>query len=373
MEPCLDDWLPAVSDAGADAALPLPISLKWPASLDEVADEWAAVAGPAGNIFATWEWISTWWRHFGDDRELRVALARATDGRPAAIIPLYVSSRRPLTLLRFLGHGPGDWQGPIHAPADALLAASAMEQMLSQMDDWDLLLAEHVRPQQRWASRVGATVARRAAFPILTFRGRSWEELLAQRSRNFRDQVRRRERRLARAHELRYRLSDEQHLDQDVRLLFSLHAARWQREASGALAGRRQDFHLDFSRLALDRGWLRLWVMELDQRPVAIWYGFRYAGVEWYSQAGRDPDFAAGSVGFVLLAHTIRAAMQDGASAYWFLRGGEAYKARFAEEDAGIETLLVPRSVKGRLAARGAPSLDRVPRVAKEWVKKLAG
>jgi CelD/BcsL family acetyltransferase involved in cellulose biosynthesis len=113
--------------------------------------------------------------------------------------------------------------------------------------------------------------------------------------------------------------------------------------------------------------------MELDQRPVAIWYGFRFAGVEWYYQAGWDPAFAAGSVGFVLLAHTIRAALNDGAGAYWFLRGGEEYKARFAEEDAGIETLLVPRGVRGRLAARGATSLDRVPRVAKEWAKKLAG
>ncbi len=362
-----------MSDADAGDAFPSPISLQWAAGLDELAEHWPTVAGPAGNIFATWEWISTWWRHFGRDRELRVALARATDGRPAAIVPLYISTQRPFTLLRFLGHGPGDWQGPIHAPADGSLAASATTQMLSQMDDWDLLFAEHVRPRQSWAAHSEAIVARRAAFPILRFRGRSWEEFLAQRSRNFRDQARRRERRLARAHELRYRLSDKERLDQDMRLLFALHAARWRREASGALAGRRQGFHLDFSRLALDRGWLRLWVMELDQRPVAVWYGFRYAGVEWYYQAGWDPAFASASVGFVLLTHTVRSAMQDGASAYWFLRGGEEYKARFAEEDAGIETLLLPRSVRGRLAAVGATYLDHIPSTAKEWVKKLAG
>lgn len=362
-----------MTDAGADPAFHAPILLRWPAALDELVEQWPAVASAAGNIFATWEWISTWWKHFGRGRELRVAVAHAADGRPAVIVPLYVSARRPLTLIRFLGHGSGDWQGPIHAPADALLAASTTEHMLSQMRDWDLLLAEHVRPQQPWASRVGASVARRASFPVLAFNGRSWEELLAQRSRNFRDQARRRERRLGRAHELRYRLSDEQHLDRDMRALFRLHESRWRREASGSLAGQRQHFHLDFSRLALDRGWLRLWVMELDQRPVAVWYGFRYAGVEWYYQAGWDPAFAAASVGFVLLTHTIRAAMQDGASAYWFLRGGEAYKARFAEEDPGVETLLVPRSMRGRLAAAGATYLDQIPSAARERVKKLAG
>ena len=43
--------------------------------------------------------------------------------------------------------------------------------------------------------------------PVLSLAGRGWEDILAARSANFRQQVRRRERKLAQAHELRFRLS----------------------------------------------------------------------------------------------------------------------------------------------------------------------
>jgi len=352
----------------------LAIELARFTTLEEVREVWPTVASGARNLFATWEWISTWWRHFGSGRPLLGAVAQSRSGKPAVILPLYLSARRPLAILRFLGHGPGDWLGPIHAPEDAELAAAALRATLAGLPRWDMLLAEHVRSDHGWSQRIGGSVVRREGFPILPFQGRSWDTLLAQLSSNFREQVRRRERKLARSHELNYRLSDDPaRLDADLELLFGLHEARWQAGASGALRDALQGFHRDFARLALNRGWLRLWVMELDGQPVAVWYGFRYAGVEWYYQAGRDPARNADSVGFVLLCHTIRAALQDGAESYWFLRGGESYKARFSEEDPGIETLAVPRGFRGRTALMALQHVDRTPAFARGWAKGLAG
>lgn len=60
--------------------------------------------------------------------------------------------------------------------------------------------------------------------------------------------------------------------------------------------------------MALDRGWLGLWTLELDDRPVAVWYGIRFAGVDTYSQSARDPGLERASIGLVLLAHSIREA-----------------------------------------------------------------
>jgi CelD/BcsL family acetyltransferase involved in cellulose biosynthesis len=205
------------------------------------------------------------------------------------------------------------------------------------------------------------------------FNGRSWRELLADRSRNFRDQVGRRERRLGRAHRLSYRLTDASRLDRDLDLLFALHNARWEPGASTALTEARQAFHREFARSALERGWLRLWVMELDDRPAAVWYGFRYAEREWYYQGGWDPALRADSVGFVLLCHTIRAAVEDGAGEYWFLRGPEAYKSRFADEDPGLETVITSRGLVGRAALAGVRNLDRVPPAVRRYVVALAG
>nr|MDP8943905.1 DegT/DnrJ/EryC1/StrS family aminotransferase [Actinomycetota bacterium] len=52
--------------------------------------EWAALADEAGDIFATWEWASTWWRHFGDGgARLLLTAARDRAGRLVAVLPLY--------------------------------------------------------------------------------------------------------------------------------------------------------------------------------------------------------------------------------------------------------------------------------------------
>jgi len=141
-------------------------------TLEEVKEIWPAVAARSGNLFASWEWVSTWWRHFGAGRPLMGAVARTRAGEPGVILPLYLSARRPLAILRFLGHGPGDWLGPIHAPDDAKLAAAALRATLTVLPRWDVLLAQHVRSEQRWTQQIGGSVVRREGFPILPFHGR---------------------------------------------------------------------------------------------------------------------------------------------------------------------------------------------------------
>jgi CelD/BcsL family acetyltransferase involved in cellulose biosynthesis len=88
------------------------------AGLDTLEQEWKDLAEKTDNIFASWEWASLWWRHFGADRRpLIVACRSPHDDRLVGILPLYLWSSRPLRILRFLGHGAGDQLGPIHAPA----------------------------------------------------------------------------------------------------------------------------------------------------------------------------------------------------------------------------------------------------------------
>jgi CelD/BcsL family acetyltransferase involved in cellulose biosynthesis len=343
-------------------------------TLDALRTAVSALPASSHNLFASWEWISTWWQHFGGERPLAGTVARASDGRPLAVVPLYLFSRSPLRVVRFIGHGAGDWLGPISAPGDEQLAADALHATLAAGNGWDLLLAERLRCDQAPARLLGGTVFRREGFPILPFRERTWGELLAQRSANFRQQVRRRERRLARTRNLSYRLcSDPERLDADLELLFALHDARWTQRQSSAFGHARQAFHRNFARLALARGWLRLWVMELDGKPVAAWYGFRHAGVEWYYQSGRDPAYDRDAVGFVLLCHTIRSAVEDGMHAYWFLRGGEAYKDRFAEEDPGLETIASARTQRGRAAITATRALDRLPGAGRRLLRARLG
>jgi CelD/BcsL family acetyltransferase involved in cellulose biosynthesis len=293
------------------------------------------------HVFATPEWLETWWKHFGRGRRLDQNL--------------YEWRRRPLKILRFVGHGPSDLLGP---PGDPDEAEPRLRELLAR-ERPHLFLGEQLPAAHRWATRLDARILRRHGSPVLRFAGETWDELLASRSKNLRAQAGRFERKLEREHGLRYRLGGADEID----VLFALHRARWPADKSDFGRGEQLNaFHRDFAQQAQDKGWLRLWFLEAGGKTVAAWYGWRYDGAEHYYQAGRDPAFEGASVGFVLLCHSIRAALEDGAAEYRFLRGGEHYKYRFATDDPQIETIALTRGPIAGLGLSAADALRKARR-----------
>jgi hypothetical protein len=100
--------------------------------------------------------------------------------------------------------------------------------------------------------------------------------------------------------------------------LVRLHALRW---PEGWLFQARAAFHRDFAAIALARGRLRLWCLELDGQPVVAWYGLRFAGV---LPGGKRSSLGPSIGGIRPLTHSIRRAFDDGTDEYRFLRGQKA-------------------------------------------------
>jgi CelD/BcsL family acetyltransferase involved in cellulose biosynthesis len=301
---------------------------------EELAEEWDALAARTGSAFATRSFHGTWWEHYGRRRRRELAAVRRDDGSLAAILPLYRWRERPLQVLRFVGDGVGDELGPICAPGDRVLAAGALREAVSGR----LLVGERL-PGEGWAAAMGGSLVLREGSPLVQLGQASWDDFLALRSANFRQQLRRRERALFREHDARFRLtSSADELERDFSSLVDLHRGRWHDRTSFL---RHEPFHRAFAARALEEGRLRLWHLEVEGSPVAAWLGFRVGRVESFYQAGRDPAWDHASVGLVLLAHSIRAALEDGMDEYRFLRGAEPYKYRFADEDPGLETIVV--------------------------------
>jgi glycosyltransferase involved in cell wall biosynthesis/CelD/BcsL family acetyltransferase involved in cellulose biosynthesis len=370
----LYETLLAEKGAPARNGRPPRLAVERAGSLEELREEWTELAERAGSPFQTWEWADAWWRVYGDG-ELRLTALRRPGGELAAILPLYASRRAGLRLLRFIGHGPGDRLGPVCAPEDSREVALAMRRALADAGGWDLFAAERLPGEQHWAEWLGGPVLRTESSPYLRFAG-DWEAYLASRSRNFRDQARRRERKLRREHEVEFRLCDDPaRLDDDLSTLIRLHEMRWadDEQDSQSFAPDREALHRDFARRALERGWLRLWHLEVDGEAVAAWYGFRFGGAEWFYQSGRDPAREDQSVGFVMMVHTIRSALDDGIQTYHLLRGGEDYKSRFASGDDGLDTVLLTGTARGRAAgATATRALALSPRV-RGAVRRAAG
>lgn len=330
-----------------------PLRLEAADGFEELESVWRGLAERSSNLFSTWEWATAWWRHYGAGRPLLLTVCRDDAGEAVAILPLYLAFRRPIRVARMVGHGPSDQLGPVGAGGEPGVAAALAGS--GRQLGWDVLLAERLPGATGQAQALGGQPIAHESSPTIAIEGLTWDEYLAQRSSNFRSQVRRKERKLIRDHGLAYRLSDDPgRLDADLDALFELHRARWREEGSGALDGTREAFHRDFAALALARGWLRLWMAEVDGRAIAAWYGFRFGGADWYYQFGRDPEWDQSSIGLVLLAHTVREAIADGQCEYKLLRGGEGYKDRFATGDPGIDTVALARGPAGHAAVAAA-------------------
>jgi CelD/BcsL family acetyltransferase involved in cellulose biosynthesis len=362
--------VPERSERVADAAVAprrrARLSVERCVSFEGLRGEWDELAAGGANVFATWEWATTWWRHFGRGRPLLVTTCRARGGRLVAVLPLYLASARPLRIVRFVGHGPGDQLGPVCRPDDRAAAAWCLRRALVDLR-CDLFLGEHLLREEGWSALLGGRVLRTEGSPVLTLAAGSWDELLSGWSPNLRKKVRQYARKLEREHGLRFRLGGEERLEEDLETLFALHRARF---GATAYAGRHAAFHREFAALARDLGWLRLWILEVDGRPAAAMHVFRFAGVESNYQVGRDPSWAGPGIGTALTAHSIRAALEDGMREYRFLRGGEAYKYRFASHDPGLETIAVARgTLAGAALAAGALLPERLADV----LRRLAG
>jgi glycosyltransferase involved in cell wall biosynthesis/CelD/BcsL family acetyltransferase involved in cellulose biosynthesis len=324
-------------------------------------EHWQALAERCPNVFSTWEWADAWWGRVGAGEPL-VTLARrgGADGEPFALLPLYLAWERPARVVRLIGQGPADRLGPVCAPEDRADAMAAMARAVAEFaDGYDLFLAERIAADQDWRAALGAERLRREELPLLRFDG-GFEQFLESRSKNFRQQVRKRERRLAREFDLSFRLAgDPARLGDDLSTLIRLHRERWA-GAADAFTGPREEFHRDFAARALERGWLRLWLLELDGEPRAAWYGFRYGGADSSYQIGRDPAFDRSSLGFVLQVHSIRDCLDSGIGVYSHLVGDEEYKDRLANDAEQVDTLAAAPTLRGRSAVkayRGARNL----------------
>ncbi len=337
---------------------PVPLRCERVDSLDDARDDWSRLAQDTRNVFSTWEFAETWWRHFGAGLELQVHRLVDADGRVVAILPLHLDRARGARVMRFLGHGVADELRPVCADADRPAVARAFRELMGTLRGWDVLLAERVPADHAWDALLGGQVVHRESSPVLDL-GAPWDEVSRRLSNSLRKKIGRSERALQRDHDLTYRLTTGiDTLDADLDILFRLHDARWD-GASDAFSPERAAFHRDFAAQALERGWLRLWTADAGSRPGASWLGLRFGDVDSFYQTGRDPDLDRTSIGLTILGHSMREAADDGQTEYRLLRGNESYKKRFASRDSPVHVVAKAHGAAPRALLTAAQAASR--------------
>jgi CelD/BcsL family acetyltransferase involved in cellulose biosynthesis len=291
--------------------------------------------------------MRVWWNHYAGEDRLHLLSAWGEGGRLVGLAPL---CRRvsPAGPLQWIGDGEladaldfiiwRGMEGPVFTAMDQALRRSAVSfpglVLHFIPEDSPTLEEANGLLQGGW----DAEMTLEESSPRVRLPG-SWEAFLHALSGRHRHEIRRKLGRIQRELQPRFRVvEDEAHWEEAIQAFFRLHRLS-QVQKARFMTPEREGFFREMGRAFLEDGSLRLVWVEAGGRPIASSLSFVYGRTWGLYNSGYDPAYRAVSPGFVLVAHTIQMAIQEGLEFYDFLKGREGYKYDFGAQDRDLYCL----------------------------------
>jgi len=352
-----------------------PLLAAWNQLLQEV---------PTASTFSTWEWLLSWWRAFAADRKMHFVAFFDAHEELTGFAALYFADYRVfagyrLRQLRLMGDGTQDSDNLdlIARPGcEHLVATALLEHLESSRKSWDFC-ALNTLPSYSPVAQVLLPQLQLRKWPYFTSERlgcvidlpKDWESYRKQLSYNERGQLGKYMRRLEREYKVRFYAASASDLDSCLESFFDLHQKRWitQGEPGSFASPARRQFYRDLSRLFLERGWLQLWMLELNGVNVGAEYDFLWNDTVYCLQGGFDTAMASGHIGYVLRGYVLKQLVESGIPHYDFLAGMQSYKGRWGgRESRYLNVQFAPPRTPGSLHLRVKNESGN----AKEWLRR---
>jgi CelD/BcsL family acetyltransferase involved in cellulose biosynthesis len=306
--------------------------------------EWKAMFGASGAPpFLSWEWLSTWHKWFGQEKQPYLLCARAK-GNLIALLPLCAEKRRSsrfsprLKRISFMGesYGASDYLDILALPEFKQKSADVFIDYLALLPSFDLIELEGMAADscallsltRRFANdeRFRYRIVPQYICPRMSLDAR-WEDLLERSRRS--DYFKRCLKRLNKIASFEFRvISDVDEIPAAYGRLLELHVGRWiDRGGSSAFRTVEQKgFTFDAAAELARAGMTRFEEIWLEGECRASLFGFESGDCHYFFLSGFDQAWSKYSLGFTLLWLSIREASRRGLKIYDFLRGDENYK-----------------------------------------------
>lgn len=332
---------------------------------DSLQDEWNELLqqSQTNTIFLSWEWQTTWWRHWGTDELYLLSWRDEETGRLLGLAPLFVdlTSAGQRQLLLVGGIEVSDYLDLIVAPENAPAVYASLIEWLGSADApaWDLFELVNVPAASptltdlptRLATRWPTEARKEDVCPLILLPA-DWESYLNLLDKHQRHEVRRKLRKIEQAPDVRWWLSQApnlappqapNNLARDVEDFITLHQLS-SADKDDFMTEPMKAFFRELAAVMAAKGWLALALLSVSNRPAAAVFSFRWQDQWLLYNSGYDPvNFKDLSTGVVLLARCIEAAIQAGVRVFDFLQGNEVYKYRLGAHDTEVWRLTVRR------------------------------
>ena len=323
---------------------------------DRFAEEWDALLeeSSANTIFLTSGWLRAWHETLGQNEPLLIPHVRV-HGRLVAAAAFHWFKG----VVQFCGTGPSDY-------SDFLISISMSQESHKQLIHLILTKTRKAVPKFRYFklgrfqpnSQTLQAIAGTTGPFLATVIGRMDAPMMDMSVVD--DRIRKKS---LRRHERALQGQGTLQTDTETRAqsilpqlaeFFDQHVERW--KSSGERSPFRGNEFRNFYRRVTERldatGQLRFTTLRLDGALVASHFGFLHGGhFIWYKPTF-DPALAKLSPGEVLIKKLLEQAKAEGASAFDFTVGNEAFKLRFATDVRRVVYLYVNDSALASMARR---------------------
>lgn len=304
--------------------------------------------------FMTYEWIATWWRHFGEGRKLFIVTGHR-HGRLVAVAPMMISRVRllpPLSgrILEFIGTAPVTNRGMGLADRiDFAVCGDApgiREEMIRSILDhgaeFDLLRIRAINAEspsvpslEEECRQRGLSISRiHRSWSLYSETTGSWDAYLGSRRGRTRRMWRNSCRRLERFGRSEFSSYPENGMSfsEALQTILSVNrnSYKWTDGSSLFLPFDLNAFYADLFEQVDANRWFVAHFLHIDGKPVAYQAGFDFADRLLSYNASFDRSYGAAHPGIHLVVHVIQKAFAEGKTEYDMMRGDDAYKVRWA-------------------------------------------
>ncbi len=314
------------------------------ADLDPWLDSWDELARSSGRPYSTPAWLLPWWAHLRPEgAQMHVVLA-IDAGELHAVAPFFVHPGRwGRRDLRLLGSGVSHGLAPVLSRNGTDDLAEPLARALAEAEPSlvSFELVEEGSPwpgtlSEGWPSRVRPTRVRTGSLPLqaMDIAGVDHDTWIAGRSRNFREQLRRANRRLDEAGgSVSMAITDEERVAA-ISSFGRLHASRWEQRGGSNIASPQVEEMLLAALPGLPPSRLRIAVVTIAEQVCAVQIFLAVGGHVASWNGGWDDRYGELRLGYLALMRGIQDARERG-DMLLDLGGGDAlYKQRLADEAA---------------------------------------
>jgi CelD/BcsL family acetyltransferase involved in cellulose biosynthesis len=306
----------------------------------ELENSWNTLLVDASHsVFATWDWVWLWWKHFGNNH--RLAIVVAEEGQEViGVAPLMYSVEKMFGLqrgnLEFIGTPHSDYNNFI-LNAENSQNTNCLNNLLSYLDKlpekWLSLKLKDVpesAPCLHTLEKI-APVKQSSKCSYLPL-PESYEAFLKSLSYKQRGNVNNTLNKIKKSFNAKLvDYSSPALCEEGLNVLIELHQKRW---AAAGLTGAFADptvraFHFDAARTFAEKNRLGLYLLMFDGKPVSGSYGFKYNSKYYAYLPGFDPEYGKFGVGSILVPYLVNQFITEGLTEFDLMRGDEGYKERW--------------------------------------------